>query len=80
MDALADANKLLDTNGVIDPLMFTSLDIYYDPTETPQEYYERTVHTGNPGAVAYDVLHRYVDMMLDLDFVEKRLTNGDMYA
>ena len=78
MDELEEVNKQLDTSGIINPLIFTELDIYFDPSETPEQYYERTVHTGNPGTEAYDFISRYTEIMLDLNNVVNDFRNGEL--
>jgi len=62
---LETANELLETSGIIDPFEFIE-STGLDPFENPEEFYNRTVHSGNVGALVYDAITHYVDMMLEL--------------
>lgn len=53
-----EADKLLDTGLRVDPLVIFG--------ETPHEFYQRTVHSGNIGVVGIDVVTNYVDIALQL--------------
>lgn len=55
---LETANKLLEQNNYLSP--FTVFG------ESPEDFYNRTVHAGNPGAMSFDLIHRHVDIALAL--------------
>lgn len=65
-DKLESAQQLLETNGIIDPMAFTNVVPLYNPYETPEDYYYRTVHSGNIGVLSLDAPANYVDYMLTL--------------
>lgn len=39
---------------------------YFNPNETPEQFFNRTVNTPNPGAMIYDLVENYADLALDL--------------
>ena len=49
-------NNLLDHNNWMVPFIALG--------EKPEDYYYRTVHIGNPGAVAIDMIHNYAEYAL----------------
>ena len=55
---LEDANKLLETNNFLSPFVIFG--------ESPTDYYNRTVHSGNIGIVAIDAVSSFVDARLTL--------------
>jgi hypothetical protein len=56
---LAGAQKLLeDGSHLIEPITIFG--------ESPENYFNRTAHSGNIGAVGFDMLHNFVDMKLSL--------------
>jgi hypothetical protein len=58
----------------VDPLYFTSyLEPYTHLAEEPQTYYERTIHSGNVGTMAYDYIENFVDISLTLPEIDKTL-------
>lgn len=63
-DSFETAAELLDTRSQMltaDPFM---------GFEDPEDFYRRTVHTGNIGTLAFDYLHSYVDVSLKLPHVD----------
>lgn len=50
--------KEMDSSKILKPFMLLG--------ETPDEYYNRTVHSGNPGVKAYETVSKYVKTMLTL--------------
>lgn len=52
------ADKLLETNNFLSPFVLFG--------ETPDDYYNRTVHSGNIGIVSIDAVSSYVDRQLTL--------------
>lgn len=65
-DKLESAQELLATNGIIDPMEFINTVPALQPYESPDEYYYRTVHSGNIGVLSLDAPTNYVDYMLML--------------
>lgn len=65
-DALKSAQELLETSDIIDPFVFTKVDIYFDPDESAEAFYNRTIHSGNIGVLALDAVSNYVNTMLQL--------------
>jgi hypothetical protein len=57
------ANDLLSSN--IDHLNLVSR-ITNNVNETPNEFFDRTIHTGNPGTLSLDFIENYVDTSLRL--------------
>ena len=55
---LDEANKLLETNNHLSPLTIFG--------ESPNDFYNRTVHSGNAGINAITAVTNYVDMALTL--------------
>jgi len=50
--------KEMDSSKILKPFMLLG--------ETPDEYYNRTVHSGNPGVKVYETVSKYVKTMLTL--------------
>lgn len=65
-EALETAQELLETSDLIDPYTFINPVPYFNPDETPDMYYQRTIHSGNVGILGLDAIHQYVDTMLTL--------------
>lgn len=63
---LDDANDLLEANNMINPMIFVV-------GETPDQFYQRTIHSGNIGTSAFDLLHNHVDMNLRLPTINDTL-------
>lgn len=59
MEELDNANALLGSTVALDPLTFIE-------GETPDNFYQRTVHSGNIGAVGIDAIHHYATLALKL--------------
>lgn len=55
---LDDANALLQNNTHVNPFVIFG--------ETPQEFYNRTVHSGNIGVIGVNAISSYVDTVLTL--------------
>lgn len=64
------ALELLETDRTVNPLIFVA-------GETPSNFYERTVHSGNIGPRVYDLLERYVELSLRLPTIHDTL--GDKF-
>lgn len=56
--SLEDANKLLETNNLLSPTLIFG--------ESPDDFYNRTVHSGNIGIAGIDSIASYVDIALTL--------------
>ncbi|WP_225784513.1 hypothetical protein [Xenophilus sp. Marseille-Q4582] len=69
LNQLEEINKQLDAGvtNLIDPLVIFG--------ETPTDYMNRTVHSGNIGALTFDALHNYVDVALRLPSFNDTLGN-----
>lgn len=57
-ELLEKAQNLLETNSHLAPLIIEG--------ETPESFYQRTVHSGNIGIVGIEAISQYVDMSLTL--------------
>lgn len=55
---LDDANKLLENSNYLTPMIIFG--------EKPQDFYQRTVHSGNIGVLGLDAISSYVDVALTL--------------
>jgi hypothetical protein len=58
-EELETANALLSENTGLSPLTFIE-------GETPDNFYQRTVHSGNIGALSIDAIHHYATLALKL--------------
>lgn len=72
--------QLLSDPDLIDGLMFTDISPpdnyhYLNLYQTPNDYYNRTVHAGNPGVVAFDLISTYVDNALALPTINETLSS-----
>jgi hypothetical protein len=63
--AVKAANELLDFSGIIDPMAFVEA-TRINLSETPSQFYLRTVHAGNVGEVAIQSITNFVPLMLQL--------------
>ena len=71
VDELEAINKELDPSNIINPNMFLgSMQPYTRWGESPDDYFNRTVHTGNPGAASIEAVSNYIDIMLKLPEIE----------
>lgn len=66
MDALEEINKEFTLTGIIDPMEFIMSEPIINFNESPDSYFYRTVHSGNVGAMAYEAITKYHDLMLEL--------------
>lgn len=62
---LDDAKKLLQTDNALSPFIFFG--------ETPDEFYQRTIHSGNIGVVGIDAISTFVDTALTLPKINDTL-------
>ena len=65
---LDTAKKLLSNSNALNPFVIFG--------EAPQDFYNRTVHSGNIGTVAIDAISSYVDMALTLPKLKDSLGIG----
>lgn len=73
-----EASKELLGGGIdIDPFEFIGLQPLFVPGEAPDLFYQRTIHSGNIGTLAFDYLHGYFDVNLQLPTPADTL--GDNY-
>lgn len=75
MKELEVAKDLLGTEGLIDPFEFIGMEPLYFAGESPDDFYQRTIHQGNPGALVFDYLESHVDISLTLPTIHS--TIGD---
>jgi hypothetical protein len=66
-EELAKATELLHSDTLITPLdwIATPRKLQF-PHESPDAFFNRTIHTGNPGALTKDVIGKFYDNMLML--------------
>lgn len=57
-ELLGKANKLLEGSSILSPMIFFG--------EAPDDFYNRTVHSGNIGIIGLDAVSSYVDVALAL--------------
>lgn len=67
---LEETNKLLETSNLLTPFIFFG--------ETPDQFYQRTVHSGNIGVMGIEAVASYVDMALTLPKLNETL--GEKYV
>lgn len=77
LEELQKAQDLLGTQGLLDPLSFTGLQPMVIHGETPDNYYNRTVHSGNVGVLSYEIIENFVDISLRLPTIQDTL--GDTF-
>ena len=65
MDVLKEKQSLLETNSILSPMMVWG--------ETPSNFFNRTVHSGNIGTLGYDAITHYVDTSLALPTLAQTL-------
>jgi len=68
-EELENARDLLDTTGAVDPFDIISYK-NTDPYENPVDFYQRTIHTGNPGVAVLDQIESFHDNLLRLPEIE----------
>lgn len=71
IELLEAANKLLESNNRLSPLVIFG--------ETPDEFYNRTVHSGNIGVLGIEAISSYVDIALTLPKLSTSVQGG-LYA
>jgi hypothetical protein len=66
MEELEEIDNLLNSYDLLDPRSFTGMVPTINPGESPDDLYNRTVHSGNIGTVAFDYIESYVDINVQL--------------
>lgn len=71
-DALEQINKEIEANktSVLNPFVIFG--------ESPEQFFNRTVHSGNIGALGFDAIHNYVDQALTLPKLHQTLGEMDV--
>ena len=78
LEELEAINKEMDPSNSIDPWIFLeSMQPYTRWGESPDDYYNRTVHAGNPGTMSIDAVSKYVDIMLRLPELPDTITESN---
>lgn len=70
-DELNEAFEELDTDTFFNPYDFINSGNIFIPNEVPEEYFNRTIHTGNIGVGVLSVPENYVDNALTLPTVSR---------
>lgn len=74
---LDEANKLLESTSFLSPFVIFG--------ETPQDFYNRTVHSGNVGVLSISAISSYVDIALTLPKLDESIetigeSNNEQWA
>lgn len=64
-EEIDEAEAMLD-NSKYDFYSLAKGGLYFNPYETPDQYYDRSAYDQNPGVKSFDLLYSYVDRMLKL--------------
>ena len=64
--ALAIAHDLLDVAGFVNPFLFIDQKPYFNPNESPEDFYNRTIPQGDLGALSIEAIGEYVNTQLQL--------------
>lgn len=70
---LAEIEKSLDTSGLLDPFTFVGKKPITILGETPESFYNRTIHAGNIGTLAFDAINHHVENALRLPTINDTL-------
>ncbi len=62
---IEEAESLLN-NSKYDFFSLSRGGLYFNPYETPDQFYNRSIYDQNPGVKSFDLLYNYVDRMLQL--------------
>ena len=65
-DELEEAQALLETDSLLDPLQVIRMDPMFIPGETPDQYYNRVSHNTNPGVESLKLVENFVGYSLTL--------------
>jgi len=70
-EQIAKALKLLDNpNELLDPSVFVRTGPIFFAHETPTTFYNRTIHAGNVGVLAFDAIEKFVENSLTLPTID----------
>ena len=72
-EELESTQKLLDYKNLLNPYEFIGMEPLYVLGESPPDFFNRTVHSGNVGTLCFDILENYVDISLKLPTIEDTL-------
>lgn len=75
-ESLEAGQELLETSNLIDPFEFIEAGQYFNPDESPEEFYNRTIHAGNVGIIGLDAIHNFVDYKLTLPQTKSTLSTN----
>ena len=73
-EEMEEVRKLLDPNILIDPFVFIGMTPHIKLGEEPEDYYARTIHSGNIGRMAYEQIHTYYDTKKKLPTPQDTMT------
>ena len=65
MEELQEVSDMLGTSD-LDPFTLLQRSDVFNPNESPDQFYERTTHTINPGVLVLDAIGNYVSNALEL--------------
>lgn len=65
LDEIEKVNETLNQNSMLN-VMSRRYTFAFNPSETPDMFYNRTIHGGNVGVASLDTISTYVDRMLEL--------------
>jgi hypothetical protein len=71
------ALTLLDSNDLLSSRTLIHRQPLYIPGETPEDFYDRTIHAGNVGALSFEIIENFVDINLRLPGIQE--TIGDTF-
>lgn len=69
LKGLESAQDLLDNSQILSPIVIFG--------EKPEDFYNRTVHSGNVGVLAFSAVENYVDTALELPRIDQTITFGE---
>lgn len=67
---LEEANKLLSNKDLLNPFTFVGQQPLVLFGESPDAYYRRTIHAGNPGAMSMKIVEKFVESSLTLPSIQ----------
>ena len=73
LDELKEIQRSLDAGIDINPFTFIAEEPIFVPGESTDEYFNRTVHNGNPGVLSLEIIENYHHVSLMLPTTEQTL-------
>lgn len=67
---LEEYNKDSSTNILIDPMIHSRSYTMIDLNETPEQYYNNRIHSGNAGPTMFKYIENFVPLQLDMEHYE----------